>query len=81
MLKAFFEPTDLLHKREDFCPKTQKVSSEFLRSTQKLKKIFLMVCTAEDSVKLNFSQRELKLPRQDLAQLNDQARTNLAFQI
>ena len=31
-----------------------------------------------DSVKLNFSHRELKLPRQDLVQLTDQARTNLA---
>ena len=37
--------------------------------------------SAEESVKLNFNQRELKLLRQDLAQLTDQAITNLAFQL
>ena len=33
--------------------------------------------SAGDSVKLNFSQRKLKLPKQDLDQLTDQARTNI----
>ena len=79
-----------LHKRQTQLPRIFTISNPkvgwlyFRRTNQRGRQgcwPMKLKLSAKDSVKLNFSQLELKLLRQDLAQLTDQARTNLAFQI
>ena len=71
------------HKRQTQSPRIFTISNqkvEWLLIRQKNQRgrkgcqPMKLKLSARDSVKLNFSQRELKLPRQDLTQLTDQAR-------